>query len=30
MRNQVQPVLADAARLVERGADVDAIEFEIR
>jgi hypothetical protein len=30
MRDQVQPVLADAARLVENGADIDAIEFGIR
>jgi len=30
MRDQVQPVLADAVRRVEDGADIDALEFVIR
>lgn len=30
MREQVQPVLAEAVRQVENGADVDAIEFGLQ
>jgi len=30
MRDQVQPVLAEAVRRVESGADVDAIEFGLQ
>lgn len=30
MREQVQPVLAEAVRRVEDGADIDALEFAIR
>ena len=30
MRDQVQPALAEAARQVEDGADVDSIEFRIQ
>ena len=30
MREQVQPVLAEAVRQVESGADIDAIEFGLR
>jgi len=30
MREQVQPVLADAVRQVENGADIDAIEFGLQ
>jgi hypothetical protein len=30
MRDQVQPVLAEAVRQVENGADIDAIEFGLQ
>ena len=30
MREQIQPVLAEAVRQVENGADVDAIEFGLQ